>query len=193
MKFYMLSGLDSYASYSGLTSKDDELLANMVAPKESEKFWQVPTLVEYMGDPPRKKPLKKGLFHSSGSQHFYTSVARGKLAEFLEHTGVFRSVNIVGREDEQIFRYWCNKVVDCLDFKNSVIVDYNPKPGMVGVVKKPAFDEARWDGSDIFRIPGDASHVIYCSERFVEACRQQRIKGMTFGIGYFDPDPIEIR
>jgi hypothetical protein len=102
-------------------------------------------------------------------------------------------VNIAGREDESFYRFWCNKLEDCLDLKRSVISNINPKPSLIGVVKKPVFDDAKWDGRCVFRIPGDVNYLTYCCERFVDERRKHKIKGMKFCIRLFDPDPIEIR
>lgn len=193
MKFFELVGIDNFAGYVGLTTKDEDAVSRPEAPQQVETNWSAPMLYEYMGDPPRKRPFKKGHYHQAGMQHYFSTFARQMLGEFLEPVGVFRRVNIVGRDDEIFFRYWCNKVVDCLDLKRSVISNINPKPNLIGVVKTPVFDNARWDGSNVFRVPGDGNHVVYCSERFVEECRKHKINGMKFCVGLFDPDPIEIR
>lgn len=193
MKFYLLGGLDSYASYMGITNADEHAISTQEAPNQKDiSKWRIPLLTEYMGDPPRKKPLRKGHYHQSAWQNYFSEFSREALTNMLETNGVFRPVKIVERE-EVFYRYWCTNVVDCLDFNRSLISNMHNRPDSIGVVKKPVFDETKWDGSDVFRIPRDLNHNVYCSERFVEECRKHKIKGITFGIGLFDPDPIEIR
>ena len=193
MQFFRLFGMDNFASYTGATPSDDAISDCDAAPVEPLHKWRTPRLMEYMGDPPRKKPLRKGGYHQSGSAHYFTSVAREQLSSLLEQKGVFHPVKIAGRENESIDRYWLTHVVDCLDFERSVISNIHNNPGQIGVVKVPVMDEGRWDGSDVFKIPMDTNHGFYCSERFVETCIKHKIKGMSFRIGYFDPSPIEIR
>jgi hypothetical protein len=67
----------------------------------------------------------------------------------------------------------------------------NPRPGRIGVIKRPMFDESRWDGSDLFVVPQDPSYCIFVSERFVERWRAAKFKGSMFSRYLMDPEAIE--
>jgi hypothetical protein len=190
MNFYLFTGLGAYASYEASNDPIEYIPPDPNPPAASD--WGEVTLAEYMGDPPRKKELRKGDYHSSSNAHYFSQRARDLLGSYLEDKGVFLPVTIVDRPSEKFFRYWCTNVVDCLDFERSVIGGAK-RPGSIGVVKRAVFDLLKWKGSDVFRIPDDPNLVVYCSERFVDACKQHKIKGMQFVRWLMDPDPIEIK
>lgn len=64
-------------------------------------------------------------------------------------------------------------------------------PKRVGVIKRAVIDEARWDGSDLFVLPQNPNHTLYCSERFVEGWKAAKLKGALFSRCLMDPEAIK--
>lgn len=193
MKFYQLAGCEPFAQYVGVTKQDDQAVDVKEAPRTVLERWREPNVEEYVGDPPSGN-RKPGDYHEGAGNHFFSERARLLLASQLEDAGEFRPVHVFGREGEKFYRYWCTRLVDCLDLQRSEIRQSNPpNPNSIGWVKLPVFVEARWNGADVFRIPRDVNYEIYCSERFVDICRKHKIRGMQFSVGLHDPKPIRIR
>jgi hypothetical protein len=98
---------------------------------------------------------------------------------------------IVGREEDTFFQVWLTNFVDCLDEANTIS---SPQPhrlqGRIGVIKTPAFDAGRWDGSDLFSVPQDPNNRIFCTDRFMEAWRAASLRGALFSRRLFDPEAI---
>ena len=109
--------------------------------------------------------------------------ARGKLRT--------SSTKIIGREDEDFFQVWVLNFVDCLDEAKTVA---SPPGGFykgkIGVIKRPVFDESRWDGSDLFVVPQDPSFCFFCTENFVAQWKAAKLKGAMFSRHMMDPDAI---
>lgn len=61
----------------------------------------------------------------------------------------------------------------------------------IGVIKRPVFDEGRWDGSDLFVVPQDPSTSLFCTERFVANWKQSKLKGALFSRFLMDPEAIK--
>jgi hypothetical protein len=145
---------------------------------------------EYLGDPPRK-PGKHGSFHKSAYSFFIRDDA---LPLFLRSARTSIETNVTkvtGRESEMIHQVWVTNFVDCLDLtRTSVSPKLGDMPGKIGVIKRPVFDESRWDGSDLFVVPQDPSYRLFCSEQFIEQWRAARLKGALFSQYLMDPNPI---
>lgn len=188
MDFYILSGRESYAGYCG-KSEDDQQRILLQEPPDPRQ-WTIPTLTEYLGNPPAR-PKRRGEYHSAGWAHFFSDRGIDLLGEYLEASGVCLPVRIEGR-GEQFCRYWITRVVDCLDMKRSDVRSVADIPGSIGMIRTPVIDVGRWDGSDIFRVPGDPNVKFLATQRFVDACRIAKLKGAEFSRSMMDPNPIRI-
>ncbi len=147
-------------------------------------------LEEYLGEPPRK-PGKRGDLHRSANGLFvrpaaltlFESASRGRL--------VISPTTIIGREDEDFKQIWVLNFVDCLDVAKTVASPTGGfYKGKIGVIKRPVFDENRWDGSDLFVVPEDPSFCLFCSENFVQQWKAAKLKGAMFARFLMDPDSI---
>lgn len=147
---------------------------------------------EYLGDPPRK-PGKRGDIHITASSYYlrlsvvpiFEGAARGKM--------VSKPVIISGREMEAFVQIWVLNFVDCLDLGATISAppgSLHKKFHMLGVIKKPVFDESRWDGSDLFVVPQDSGYNFYCTERFLDRWCQAKLRGAKFSRFLFDPKPV---
>ena len=186
MKIYALFSGRRWATYTG-ASERDTLLIQQPNPPERER-WEIPHLVEHHGHSPFVS-RRKGEYHATGGAHFFSATALAKLQPFLEIAGEALPVEIEGRT-EPFYRFWVTKQVDCLDRERSTIAQSHPDA--FGVVMRPVFLEEAWDGSDVFRLPGDPIATCYVSERFVERCLMNRIKGAEFLRVALQPEPIRV-
>jgi hypothetical protein len=113
----------------------------------------------------------------------FESACRGKLAS--------RPTRILDREAEHFRQVWVLNFVDCLDEAKTMA---SPPGGFykdkIGVIKRPAFDEHRWDGSDLFVVPQDPSYCLFCSETFVTQWKAAKLKGAMFSRFLMDPEAI---
>lgn len=186
MKFYMLSARQDYAGYY------EELAGGKINDSRIPEYYRrkLVRLIEYLGVPP-VKPRKKGDFHMSACEFF----AREKIITFLACAEkcelLTNRTEIIGREDENIFQFWVVNVVDCLDVEKTIASEpYNNKTKKMGVIKRPVFDESKWDGSDLFIVPQDPNYCLFCSENFVKKWKENKFKGAEFSRYLFDPDKI---
>jgi hypothetical protein len=188
VNFYELGPRQDYAGYY-----PEELAGEMPDARVPPGYRQVERIVaEYLGDPPRK-PGKKGDFHKSAVSFF----ARGATLAFLETAcrGLWATepATLKEREGDGFRQFWVLNFVDCLDVAASRIGDKLHKdPERVGVIKRAVIDEARWDGSDLFVLPQNPNHTLYCSERFVEGWKAAKLKGALFSRHLMDPEAIKI-
>lgn len=147
-------------------------------------------LSEYLGVPP-VKPRKKGDFHKGASEFFACETLIPFLASATKGAIIANKAEIVGRESENIFQFWVVNVVDCLDVEKTTASEpYNKKTKKMGVIKRPVFDESKWDGSDLFIVPQDPNYKLFCTENFVKKWKENRFKGAEFSRYLFDPDKI---
>jgi hypothetical protein len=87
---------------------------------------------------------------------------------------------------------WVLNFVDCLDIdRSSISVPTIPKKGYVGIIKRPVFDESRWNGSDLFAVPQDPNCHLFCTERFAVEWKTAKLKGALFSRFLMDPDAIK--
>lgn len=176
MTFYEMTGRQEFASYSMI---DKGGLINDHRIIEPHRVVAT-RLREYLGVPPRK-PARRGDFHSSGSSFFIKSELVEVFAAASNENFQTSAITIEGRERESIVQFWCLNFVDCLDIKNTVAPPSSGIcKGKIGVIKKPAFDESRWDGSDLFVVPQDPSFSMFASDRFVKKWVMSRRKGAQF-------------
>ena len=186
MNFFEINPRQDFASYSV-----DDLGEEIVEPRIIPPHRKVGSVLhEYLGNPPRK-PGKHGDIHLSASRYFVTAKALALFAFASRDTLQSRPVTIVGREQEDIHQVWILNFVDCLDLEKTVA---SPSGGFykgkIGVIKRPVFDESRWDGSDLFVIPQDPSYCLFCTENFVHQWKAARLKGALFSRFLMDPDAI---
>jgi hypothetical protein len=186
VNFFRINPRQDFASYSVEKTAGEILEGRIIPPHRKIAV----TLSEYLGDPPRK-PAKHGDIHMSASQCFvrpgalqlFESASRSKLQS--------APVTIVGREDEEFRQVWILNFVDCLDVEKTVA---SPPGGFykdkIGAIKRPVFDESRWDGSDLFVVPQDPSYCFFCTENFVAQWKAAKFKGAMFSRFLMDPDAI---
>lgn len=186
MSFYGLWPRSDYAGY--WPEKFGISISETRIPEESRRA-EI-QIAEYLGDPPRK-PGKRGSFHKSAYGYFVREDAIGVFERAAQGLLSRSTTVVLARESESFFQVWVTNFVDCLDEKNSTISPVVSKSrGKIGVIKRPAFDESRWDGSGLFVLPQDPNYTIYCAESFVERCKESRIKGVEFRRHIMDTQPI---
>lgn len=186
MNFFELGPRPDYASY--WPEKIDGELDDRGIPMDSRKKERV--LAEYLGDPPRKA-RKQGSFHKSA----YSFFVRDDALELIEKsTGgkiLTNPTTIVGREAENIYQFWVTNFVDCLNLTMTVASPKSGRaPDKIGVIKRPVFDEARWDGSDLFVVPQDPSYCYFCTENFIVQWKAAKLKGAMFSRYLMDTQAI---
>lgn len=194
MKFYWVSADDRYASFEAPAEKDRISLDSAQPPSDSQS-WSAPYLAEcrWEGD---GGPRRRGDFYEANSSMFFSNRVVEEIGATLREFGVLFPVNIAG-ESALFFRFWVTHVCDCLDVGRSVISKpsnrisswWNKKSG---VIVDARFDESRWDGSDLFRVPQDPNHQCFVSQGFVDLCMAKRVAGMAFSKGLFDDDAIRV-
>ena len=187
MNFFEFNSRQDYASY--WPEKD---AGEITDPRVPASFRRIESrITEYLGDPPRR-PAKKGNLLKSAYGYFCTNSAREMLLEASKGRVIFSPTEVVGRDGEMISQFWVVNVVDCLDLSNTVASSgAHAKNGNLGVIKRPAFDESKWDGSDLFVVPQDQNDCYFVSIRFVEKWRASKFKGAKFSRFLMDPDAIK--
>lgn len=187
MNFFRLNSRQDYASYSinGAASA-------IVEPKIDQEFRIVASeLSEYLGSPPRK-PGKQGDIHITASSYFVRTRALDLFEASANGRLLSRIVKVVGRESEEFCQVWVTNFVDCLALRETVVSPAaSPQPGRIGIIKRPVFDESRWDGSDLFVVPQDARYCYFVTERFVDRWREAKLKGAMFSRFLMDPNAIK--
>lgn len=188
MIFYEISSRQDFAGYlpKETNGSISERLITPDSCREKESL-----LVEYCGEPPRK-PAKKGDFHRSAYGYFVKSTALDFFEKASRGKLIKNPTKIIDRADEEFYQIWVTNYVDCLDVKNTVA---SPAGGYyknkIGVIKRPVFDEKKWDGSDLFVVPQDPSFCLFCTEKFVEQWKQSKLKGMMFSRFLMDSEAIK--
>jgi hypothetical protein len=187
MLFFEIGARPGYASYSLVETGEFISDARIIPPYRVGGSG----LSEYMGLPPRSKPGRKGNFHVSAGRHFADGKALALIEKACRGRIATRPTPIEGRDAESFMQFWVLNFVDCLDRENTVA---SPSAGFykakIGVIKRAAFDERRWDGSDLFCVPEDPSYALFCTERFVADWRSEKLKGAAFSRFLFDPEAI---
>jgi hypothetical protein len=143
---------------------------------------------EYLGDPP-SKPRKHGSFHRSAYSGFLSEAVVDLFAEASRGRLLSSKTQIIGRDSEQFLQFWTTNFVDCLDIERTVASE-SRVAGKLGVIKRPEFDESRWDGSELFVVPQDPSYCLFCSEEFVSRWKKTRKTGIVFRRFLMDPEPV---
>ncbi len=188
MNFFEIRSRQEYASYS----------AEQPVGEIEDKRIMPPcrliagSLEEYLGVPPRK-PGKRGDMHVSSSLYYVRSSVVPLFEQAAKGKILTKPLVIKGREDEEFVQIWVLNFVDCLDLKATVSAppgSAHKRHNMIGPIKRAAFDESRWDGSDLFVVPQNPSFTFFCTERFVDQWRQAKLKGAQFSRYLFDPEPI---
>lgn len=184
--FYRIGPRNGYAGYWPEEFGCD--IADSRIPVDSRRSERV--VREYLGDPP-KKPGKHGAFHKSAYSYFVRDDALPLLSVAARASIVVSPTKIIGRENEPFSQVWVTNYVNCLDVKATIAAPpLNKLPGGMGVIKKPIFDETRWDGSELFVVPQEEGFFPYCSESFVMKWKAAQFKGMMFTRFLFDPDAV---
>lgn len=187
MIFYRMSNRQDFAGYLPATTDgvvDDARVPEFCRERQT-------ALKEYLGEPPRK-PGKHGDLHVTGSWYF----VRPRVLTLLEKAArghvASHPTTVAGREAEDFQQVWVLNFVDCLDIGQSSISEpLRPIPGKVGTIKRPVFDESRWDGSDLFVVPQDRNCHWFCTEKFVADWKAAKLKGAEFSRFLMDPESIK--
>lgn len=176
MNFYRLNPRQDYSGYW-----PEEIVGEIAEFRISANSRQREVRVtEYFGDPPRE-PAKHGAFHKSAYGYFVRKDALLLVSDAAHGKLLTSPTVVVGRESETFYQFWVTNYVDCLDISNTVTSPTaSPQSGKIGVIRRPVFDESRWDGSDLFVIPQDPSYSYFVSERFIERWRAAKFKGAMF-------------
>lgn len=186
MTFFGVWPRQGFAGY--WPEKFDGEISEPLIPEESRRVESL--IAEYLGDPPRK-PGKHGSFHKSAYSYFVRDDALELFRGAAKGRMLSKPTTVVGRESEVFHQVWVTNFVDCLDVSNSVISPSTGKQkGKIGVIKRPAFDSSRWDGSDLFVLPQDPNYVLYCSEAFIAGWKAAKKKGIEFRRHVMDLDAI---
>ena len=185
MNYYILGSRDDYASYS-MDESAEEIDDAKIVPYNRRVAH---VLQEYLGNPPCK-PKRKGDFHASGSYYYVSAAALPMFEESARGGVIAKPVRVIGREDEAFFQVWLVNVVDCLDQTNTeASPPTHTMKGRIGVIRKPVFDEEKWDGSDLFSVPQDPNNLMFCTSLFIERWRKNKLKGALFAKHRFDSQP----
>lgn len=186
MNLYDIGPRQDFAGY--WPEQTDGEVSDPRIPAHSRKRESV--VAEYLGDPPTK-PKKLGSFHKSA----YGFFVRDDALELFRHATrgnlLTSPTKILGRESEVFHQVWVTNFVDCLDLAQTVTSTPSGKsPGKIGVIKRPVFNESRWDGSGLFVVPQDPSFCLFCSEQFAADWKAAKKKGMVFRRFLMDPEAI---
>ena len=186
MNFFELGTRQDFASYWPSVCEGE--IDDPRIPVDSRKREAV--VGEYLGDPPRK-PGKHGQLHKSAYAFFVRQDALQLVQTAARGAIVTSPTRMLGRESEAFHQIWLLNVVDCLDVAKTVASpSTNRKPGKIGVIRRPVFDESRWDGSDLFVVPQDPSYCYFCTENFVAQWKAAKLKGAMFSRYLMDPEGI---
>lgn len=187
MNFYKLHSRNDFASYWP-EKINGQVEHPLIPPEMRNKETRVG---EYLGEPPRD-PGKKGALHRSAYALFVLDDALALVREAARNHLLTSPTLLVGRERETFHQIWVTNSVDCLDVANTVAAPVigRGRPQEIGVIQRPVFDQARWDGSDLFVVPQDPSYCFYCSHHFVERWQAARFRGAMFSRFLFDPNAI---
>lgn len=186
MKFYEVGPRQDFAGY--WPERVDGEVGDARIPAHSRKKEGV--VNEYFGDPPTK-PKKLGSFHKSAYGFFVRDDALEQFQRAARGNLITNPTTVVGRESEVFYQVWITNYVDCLDLAQTVASPSSGKAaGKIGVIKRPVFDEKRWDGSDLFVVPQDPSFCLFCSEQFVVDWQAAKKKGVVFRRFLMDPEAI---
>lgn len=186
MTFFELGPRSDYARYW-----PEAFDGEIVDPRILSDFRKKESVLrEYLGDPPRK-PGKHGSFLKSAYSFFVRDDALSLIRSAAKGLLFSSATKVIGREGETFHQFWVTNFVDCLDLnKTSASPSMGKYPGKIGVIRHPVFDEARWDGSDLFVVPQDPSYCYFCTENFVEQWKAAKLKGAIFSRYLMDPEPI---
>jgi hypothetical protein len=189
MNFYRINSRQEFSSYDAAGIEVElgkELDVRIVG---ASRIWKQ-ELAEYLGMPPRS-PGRQGDFHESAGSYFLTDHALPTFEEAARGRVLKRATKVQGRSGE-FWQVWVVNFVDCLDLAGT---QASPPGGFykgkIGVIRKPVFDESRWDGSGLFVVPQDPSSCLFCTERFLEAWRSSGLVGIQFSKQFMDPHPIK--
>lgn len=186
MKFFMLNPRDNYAGYSADVVEGEIDDGRIIPPHRKIET----SLREYLGDPP-DHPKKKGDIHMSANCIFASPSVRDFIRAAAKGKLISRPVKIIGREEEHFEQIWVLNFVDCLDLAKTVSSKSSGfYKGKIGVIKRPIFDEHRWDGSDVFVVPQDPSYRWFVTEAFVAQWKEAKFKGAAFSRFLMDPEEI---
>ncbi|PJA40165.1 MAG: hypothetical protein CO182_08230, partial [Lysobacterales bacterium CG_4_9_14_3_um_filter_62_6] len=183
MIFFEFGPRQDYAGY--LPEKVEGEISDQRIPVDSRKNERL--LVEYLGKPPRKA-RKHGSFHKSAYSFFVRDDALGLIERSTGGQILTSPTTIVGRESENIHQFWVTNFVNCLNLAMTIASPSSGRVrGKIGVIKRPVFDEARWDGSDLFVVPQDPSYCYFCTENFITQWKAAKLKGAMFSRYLMDP------
>lgn len=187
MIFYRINPRQDFAAY--LPGSSDGSVAEQRIPEYCRQ--KQGKLMEYLGDPPRK-PGKRGDIHITDSWYFVRSNALAFIESAARGRVLKNPITIGDRQCEVFQQVWVVNYVDCLDVEKSSITEkVSRDPSRVGVIKRPVFDERRWDGSDLFVVPQDPSYCLFCSENFLAQWKAAKLKGAMFSRFLMDPEAIK--
>ena len=163
-------------------------VSDLRIPLDSRKKERV--ISEHLGDPPAKA-RKHGNFHKSAYSFFIRSDALELVHQAARGNLLTSPTTIIGRESEDVYQIWVTNFVDCLDLtKTLASPPLRQNPGKIGVIRRPVFDEMRWDGSDLFCVPQDPSYCFFCSEDFVQKWKASKFKGAKFSRFLMDANSV---
>lgn len=188
----MMSAADGFAQISALDDAH-EVLLNNDRPYAKSAIVPKMRLVREPGDAGRV-----GDYFAFNSTHYFSERAVVVLGPTLNAVGELREVEVLGLDRARYFRFWLRNVCDCLDLKAT---DAAPPSswlrskwrGKIGVIRTPRFNEQKWDGSMLFKVPQDPSNNYFAARPFVDQCTNERILGMLFVTGLFGGLEIEVR
>lgn len=148
-------------------------------------------LSEYFGEG-LSSPKKKGDFHGSANGKFFSERSLPLIREAARHKIIVKKSNLGGLNG-QFYQAWITNVVDCLNLKLTKSSEPSHHiSGKIGVIKHPAFDITKWDGSDLFIVPQDPNYKWFVTEKFVDEWRKMKFKGITFAKNFMDLQAIKL-
>lgn len=186
MIYFEIGPRQDYAGY--LPESETGEIDDLRIPIENRRI--TPVVKEYLGDPPRKS-RKRGDLHKSAYSFCLRSEALELFRNSCKDKIRINATKIVGRESEQFFEIWVTNFVDCLDLQKTVSSpNRGPYRDKIGVIRRPVFDENRWDGSDLFVVPQDPNYCFFCTENFVKSWNEHKFHGAMFSRFLMDPEAI---
>jgi len=143
--------------------------------------WNPPQLCFFQED--KRKKYKLGDCHSAWTAPEPILISQNmidKIGHILEIYGVWLPLDVEGREDDKLYRYWVTNELECIDKEKSKIdkgfaSDYFE-------INKLTVDDKNFDGSMIFRVK-DREYIgnqYFVTKEFIDLIKEHKLKGFMF-------------
>ena len=143
--------------------------------------WNPPKLCFTQGDDRRIK-YKTGDCHRalSGYPYLISQNMIDKIGDVLGKYGLWLPLEVEGREEDKLYRYWVTNELECMDREKSIIETSWAHEYIT--INKLVVDEERYDGSMIFRVKDKQyiDNTYFVTSEFIELIKHHNLKGFEF-------------